>query len=312
MINKKKIIYYLIFISFISINSLKAEIKDSLFISVGNKAITRSDIVNEIKMILILNGKSFNEEQRNQLNQAAISSTIKRNLKSIEIDRYNMIDYNPADLDAELNKILLYLNLSFEELKIVFLKEGLNIKMLQDNLKADLLWNTLIYELYKNRISINYTEIEDQLNNIQLNKKTKEYLLSEIIIPPVKTGDVEEKIKEIKNKINTEGFEKVAMDLSLSETSYKGGDVGWVDENIISDKFKSVIRKTSKNNITEAILMEEGILFFHVRDIRENELNLEPEAVKEQLVNAEKAKILNMHSLTHYNNLQRSISIKYY
>ena len=263
-------------------------------------------------MILILNGKSFSEDKRSQLNQAAISSTIKRNLKSIEIDRYNMLDYNPADLDAEVNKILLYLNLSFDELKIIFRKEGLNIKMLEDNLKADLLWNTLIYELYKNRISINYDEIEDQLNNIQLNKITKEYLLSEIIIPPVKTGDVEEKIKEIKNKINTEGFEKVAMDLSLSETSYKGGDVGWVDENIISDKFKTAIRKTSKNNITEAILMEEGILFFHVRDVREKELNLEPEAVKEQLVNAEKAKILNMHSLTHYNNLQRSVSIKYY
>ena len=49
-----------------------------------------------------------------------------------------------------------------------------------------------------------------------------------------------------------------------------------------------------------------------VRDKRKvkNEINLEE--LKNQLVNTEKSKILNMYSMSHYNNLRRSISIKFF
>ena len=57
-------------------------IKDSLFATVGQKAITQSDIVNEIKLILILNGQEFSSEQRDKLQSAAVKSTIKRNVKA--------------------------------------------------------------------------------------------------------------------------------------------------------------------------------------------------------------------------------------
>ena len=36
-----------------------AEISDSLFMTIGNKPITKSDIVNEIKTILILNNEKI-------------------------------------------------------------------------------------------------------------------------------------------------------------------------------------------------------------------------------------------------------------
>ena len=34
--------------------------------------------------------------------------------------------------------------------------------------------------------------------------------------------------------------------------------------------------------------------------------------LKDQLVNSEKTKILNMHSKSHYNNLQRTIAVKFF
>ena len=83
MINIKKIISVII-ISFICLTTGNAVIKDSLFATVGNKAITHSDIVNEIKTILILSGQSFNEDNREQIESAAVQSTIKRNIKKIK------------------------------------------------------------------------------------------------------------------------------------------------------------------------------------------------------------------------------------
>ena len=87
MINIKKIIFFIIIFSLYLAES-SAVIKDSIFATVGNKAITKSDIVNEVKIILILNGQNFSEEHRQQIETAAIQSTIKRKIKQIEIGRY--------------------------------------------------------------------------------------------------------------------------------------------------------------------------------------------------------------------------------
>ena len=82
MIKIKKIIFVII-ISFFCLTKVNAFIKDSIFATVGNKAITHSDIVNEIKIILILNGQSYSEDKRTQLQTSAIQSAIKRNIKSL-------------------------------------------------------------------------------------------------------------------------------------------------------------------------------------------------------------------------------------
>ena len=119
-------------------------------------------------------------------------------------------------------------------------------------------------------------------------------------------------MKEIKNKIEVEGFEKVAMDLSISETALKGGDLGWVNENVISKKFKNKIINTSIGNISEPILLTEGILIFKVRDKRKVDKYENLEDIKNQLVQAEKTKILRMHALSHFDRIKKSVTVNYY
>ena len=65
MIKTKKIVFSIL-IFFLSIGNSNSNIEDSLFISVGNIAITRSDIINEIKLILILNGQVYSEENKHR------------------------------------------------------------------------------------------------------------------------------------------------------------------------------------------------------------------------------------------------------
>ena len=84
MIKIKKI-FILFLICLASLSKVNAEIKDSLFITVGDRAITQSDIVDEIKIILILSNMSYSEDKRDQLQQMAVKSTIERTVKKIEI-----------------------------------------------------------------------------------------------------------------------------------------------------------------------------------------------------------------------------------
>ena len=84
MIKIKKIFFLVLFL-LINIEKTNAEISDSLFMTIGNKPITQSDLVDEIKIILILNNESYSDEKKDILHELAVRSTIKRTIKEIKI-----------------------------------------------------------------------------------------------------------------------------------------------------------------------------------------------------------------------------------
>ena len=313
MINIKKIIAFLI-ISLLSISGSYAKIEDAIYATVANKAITHSDIINEIKIILILNGQSYSEDRKEILEKMAIKSVVKREIKKIEVEKYPKLKFKPSDLEKELNNLANNLNLDLNTLKDTFITNEIDFTKVVEQMKTELLWNTLIFEIYKNRITINKDEIDDQLSKFQNQDKGKieEYLISEIVIRSVEKDKIESEIKRIKDKISIEGFANVAMDVSISETSVSGGNLGWISENSISEELRSKIAMTPIGNISEPIFLQEGILFFTVRDKRISNESRDLEEEKNRLVNTEKAKILRMHSLSHYDNVRRTISIRYY
>ena len=112
--------------------------------------------------------------------------------------------------------------------------------------------------------------------------------------------------------IELEGFENTAKNFSLSESAMDGGDLGWLNENVISEKIKNVIQQTPIGEITEPILLSDGLLFFKIRNKREKSSELSLEEIKNQLINSEKNKILNMYALSHYDKVRRSVAVNFY
>jgi len=231
------------------------------------------------------------------------------------LEKFNDLKFNPIDLDNELNKLADNLNIDLSTLKDAFIANEINFAQIVEQMKTELLWNTLIFEKYKNRLTVNKDEIQEQLESIdttEINESSEEYLMSEIVIPPVEKDKIKEEIKKIKNKISTEGFENVAINLSITETSDKGGDLGWVNEKVISEELKTKIQSTPKGEVSEPILLKEGILFFLIRDKRLVTKIDELKKKKSKLVQIEKAKILRMFSLSHYDSIKRSTAIRYH
>ena len=295
-----------------ALQPIKTIIKDGLYVTVGNKAITKSDIVNEIKTLLILNNKKFTEDIRMELRQMAIRSLIKRNIKKIEIEKNSFLKFSEDGLRNELERVSKNMGVDLKTLKEIFKSNNLDISLLEGQLSTDLLWNSLIFAIYKNRISIDIKEIEEQLKSIEKVKKINEYLISEIVIDTVEKDKVNATIKNLKDKILIEGFDNVAKNLSISDSASKNGDLGWINENSITDEFRKIIINTTVGDISDPVLSPNGILIFKVRNKKTIEKNIDMELVKEQLVNAEKTKILKMHSLSHYNNAKGSISISFF
>ena len=184
----------------VNMPKIEKAIKDSLFATVGNKAITQSDILNEIKIILILTSQSFSEDIREQLQAGAIQSTIKRNIKKIEIDKHKSLTFNQADVNKELTKLAGNILMDLDTFENTFIANGINYSQIVDQLKTELMWNSLIFEIYKDKLKISLDEIDEQLKLFQNRKEIQEYLISEIIIGPVPKNKLKSTIKEIKNR----------------------------------------------------------------------------------------------------------------
>ena len=310
MIKIKKIFFLVLFL-IISIEKANTKITNSLFMTIGDKPITQSDIVDEIKIILILNNESYSNEKRNQLHELAIKSTIKRNIKKIELERNNYFKLSEDDLNKELAKLANNIYIDLDTLKNLCESNELDFSKIVDQVKTELYWNSLIFELYKHNLNINQSEIEDKLKLLQNKKKLNEYLISEIVIENVESDKLDKRIRELKNRIEIEGFENVAKEISISESALKGGDLGWINENIISENIRSKLIETTIGNISSPIILQNGVLIFKVRDKRKIDNNISLEEIKNKLINEEKTRILNMHSISHYDKVLRSISIKY-
>jgi len=308
---KIKKIILLIFISVFFSGKAITEINDGLFITVGNKAITKSDIVNEIKLILIMNNQSYSSDKRDQLQQIAVKEAIKRSIKQIEIEKYNLLNFSRRDLEIEVERIATAIQVDVDTLRNICESNNLDFKILENNIQTELLWNSLIFQLYKDRLVVNKVEIDESLEEIKGQKDKNEYLVSEILIPKIDENEIETKVKELKDKIVAEGFENVAKSSSISESSLKGGDLGWISEDVLSKNLKKFIINTKVGAISEPIFLPSGILLFKVREKRKVKIELNLEQAKNQLVMNEKSKILNIYSITHYDKVRRSLTIKF-
>ena len=286
-------------------------ISDGLFMTVGNKPITSSDIVNEIKTILILNNQSYSDERREELQKLAINAIIKRSIKEIELDKNNYFKLNEEDLRLELVNLAAKMNVDVETLKNICSSNNLDFSIIEQQVKVELFWNSLVFEIYKNKLIVSPEEVEDQLKLIQNEKKMNEYLISEIIIKKVDKEMIEAETEKLINKIKTEGFESTAKIFSISKSAVNGGDLGWIKEDSISGEIKNILINTQVGNISEPIFLPAGILIFKVRNKREIESALTLEEMKDQLVYSEKLKILQMYSLSHYDKLRKTISVNF-
>ena len=307
-INLIKKIFIIFFLFFYSEN-LIAEVKNSIIITVGNQPITRHDLIKEIKYISIFSNIEINKSNNEKIKNLAIQSLVRRAIKSNEIERLKITEYNAADLEKQISRIYNNLNLTRENFKIFLKQKNLNFEDLIKNFETDLKWNTAIFKLYKNKISLNTIEIENKINTeVEKLKENKSLLLAEIQVN-ISSEGLEYTSNKVLKKIKEIGFDKTANELSISSSAANGGKLGWINENKISKQIYQNINTLKKGEISNPISMDGILIFIKIIDERNVAYNLE--VIKKNIVNEEKMKKLEMFSNSHYSDLEKKTKVKF-
>ena len=63
--------------------------------------------------------------------------------------------FDPRDLENRLKELADRINKNVDELELICEANGIDFSQITDQVKIELLWNSLIYEMYKDRLWIN-------------------------------------------------------------------------------------------------------------------------------------------------------------
>jgi len=304
---KKKLLF--IFFLLINTEQLSSQIDNSIIITVGNYPITKLDLEKEMKIITVLSKIRINEENKKQIKDLAVQSLVKRSIKKSEIERLKITQFNKKDVNFQISNISKNLGLEKEDFKIFLQQNNIKYEDISERFEIDLKWNSAIFKLYKNKITLNTIEIEDKINSeIEKVKLSKSVLLSEIQVN-VSSENLESTTNNVLSEIKEVGFDKAAIKLSISNSAKDGGNIGWLNENKLSMTIYEGIKNLKKGEISKPIILEETMIIILKKDEKNNSFNLEN--IKNNIVKQEKMKKLEMFSNSHYSDLEKKTNINF-
>ena len=288
-----------------------SSMQNKIIAHVGTEIITSADLENKVKTLLILNNQELNQENINTVKGESLKSIMRSLIKKKEIKKYEVTEYNKNQLNNYIINVISNKNLSNqEELKNLFKQNNIDYDIWVESVKIDILWNTLIFRMYSNQITINSIEIENDIKEKMKKKESKEYNLSEILINS-SVGDTDNAINDIYKTIQKEGFEKAASLHSSSVTASNKGQLGWVNESSLSKIFLKQLNSIDKGQITKPIKIQENYIILKINDIKIiSSETVDIEKLKKSIIKNNKEEKLNLFSRSHFSKLENKTLIK--
>ncbi len=172
-INLIFIFLIILFNNFVFTN-LHAQISNAIIVKVGESLITTIDIQNEIITNLVINKQEITQENINNNKNYAIKNLINKSIKRSEINKYTVKDYNEEDLQNYILNIAKQFDTDANGLKEMFKEYKINYKTFIRKHETELLWNTLIFSLYKNQTNVNIIEVDNEVEKIKKNQSDED------------------------------------------------------------------------------------------------------------------------------------------
>ena len=306
---KIKIFIFLILIFSFFTNNLLAK-KIEILYKVENYPITNKDITKEINYLLMLNDQ-LKTLEKEELIKYATKSIIKEKVKKNEILKNFKLGGNEQFIERQVNSLRDNLNLDEIEFKSLLNSLDISRDYLEEKIEIELMWNRLIYTIYKDKVVINELDIRKKIKKDLENPSNflNEYLLHEILFSSKQASDLESSKTKIEKSIQEIGFENTANILSEAPSSKLGGKIGWIKENQLTKEVFNNIKDLEIGAYTNTINVPGGQLFLFLKDKRKTRLELSLEEEFEKILKTEQNRQLDQYSSIYYKKIEINTKI---
>ena len=282
----------------------------SIIAKINSEIITSHDLIVEIKYLEALN-PSLKKLTGEQKTKVAKESIIREKIKTIEILKYFKLGKDSNYLNEIITKNFEKLGLKNKiEFENYLLKYDLTIDDVKKKFEIETTWNTLIFQKYKEQVSIDVEKLKKKLNEekSKLNKQ-EVFLLSEILFNAESKEVLEKKYKKILKSIEEIGFKNTANIYSVSDTAKFGGSLGWIQKNQISKNIYNELSKINVGEFTSPINIPGGVIIIKINEKKISELEIDYNLELKKMIQFEKNRQLRQFSSIYYKKIKNNSEI---
>ena len=261
MIKKIKYIF-LIFFLIVNFNeNLKSQDIQAIAVIVNDEVISRYDVNQRVKLILVTSGIPSTEENIKRIEEQAIKALIDEKIQIQEAIKLEVPD-SPDEINLMLDNIARSNQTTAEGILESITSQGVNSETLLSQIKSELLWNKIVRGRFGSYINISDEEVNIIYERTIQNINNSQYDISEIFIG-FEDESEEKEAKELTDRLteqlkNEIAFEPVAQQFSQAPSSGQGGFIGWVSEGQLDPDIISNIKNLEIGSVSNPIKTVNG------------------------------------------------------
>ena len=302
--------YFFIILLTLFFDSFVVAKNTKILVKIESEIITNFDVQNKIISSLILAKKQINQENINNFKKASLENLIQNRLKKIELKKYN-IKKDDEQINLYLNSIS---SNNVEKMKNIFKDYDLDFKEFTDQIDVEFKWRKFIYQIYKKKINIKPEDVDREISDkLKKQKNIVEYNLSEIEILSNNSESNLATVALVQGEIKVAGFESAVSKFSISSTSSKRGELGWINSNSLSKEFLKILNKMQKGQVSDPIKKQDKIIFLKLNDKKiSNYTNIDFDKLKNDLLVQKQNELFDLYSNSHLSKLRNTNLIQYF
>jgi peptidyl-prolyl cis-trans isomerase SurA len=200
---------------------------------VNDQVISLWDLDMRVRLSLLLSGLPRTPEVYGRLRRQVLRSLINEELRVQEAKRLG-VNVEEQQLRAAMAQISKRNRMSQDEFFALLQKENIVRSTVEDQIRADLMWQGVIRRRFLSTVQISDEEIDRMVANIKASEGRPELRLSEIFLVVDNASQRGEVLRTAERLVQQlrEGasFPGLARQFSQAVTASAGGDLGWIRE----------------------------------------------------------------------------------
>ena len=234
---------------------------------VNDEVVSILDLQARMHVVIASSGIRPSHKTQNRLKRQVLRTLIDEKLQLQEAKKRN-ISVSKRNIQRAMAVLEKQNNLRPGQFTAFIRARGLPKTAVFARLRAQISWSKLIRRRLLPRITIGDEEVEEVIKNLKQRKGQIEYRISELFLP-VDNADQESGIKKTAQRLTEElktgaNFAAVARQFSGAASASTGGDLGWLQESVLSDELALTVPKMKQGEILGPVRTPSGFQIYRL------------------------------------------------
>lgn len=236
---------------------------------VNNEIITVRDLRARLDFIVTTSRLPRNKETTRRIASQVLRALIEERLKIQEAKRLG-IKVTKKDVNAAVGRIEKRNNIPTGQLIPVLAKQGVDARTLVEQIESAIAWNKVVLRRIRPRVRIAEEEVRELIERYRSSQGVTRYRVSEIFLAvdsAAQDKDVRQTAQRLFDQMRRgANFPGIARQFSQSPSASVGGDLGWVESDVLPREVGRQVIKMQIGQIAGPIRTVEGYYIVALRD----------------------------------------------